>query len=131
MGKRLIRLAAALAMFVAAGPAIAAEVDQIAQSRLIGISAKKLRACLGPPAERRAVGYESIWTFSVGTLMGDGPVFLFPLDLHGIGAGGGCDVRFVLDRYGVSQIYYTLPGGAPLPLGKLCSFPAEACAALR
>jgi len=129
--KLLPRFAMALAIFVAAGPVAAAEVDQIVQSQLIGISGKKLRACLGPPTQRRAVGFESIWTYSVGTLVGDGPTFLFTLDLNWLGAGGGCDVRFVLDRYGVSQVGYTLPGGAPLPLGKLCSFPIEACAPLR
>jgi hypothetical protein len=109
-------------------PVDAAEVDQIAQSRLIGISGKALRACLGAPAKRRAVGMEAIWTYTVGALTADGPAFLFPLDLNTLGAGGACEVRFVVDRYGVSQIYYTLPGGAPLPLGQLCNFPVDACA---
>jgi len=126
---RLPQVASALAMLVATGPAAAAEVDQIAQIALIGISGKALRACLGPPPQRRSVGYEAIWTYPIGTLIADGPAFLFPLDLNLLGAGGACEVRFAIDRYGVSQIYYTLPGGAALPLGKLCNFPVEACAA--
>jgi hypothetical protein len=113
----------------AAAPAYAAEVDQIAQSRLIGISGKALRACLGPPAWRRAIGVQSLWTYPVGTLTADGPAFLFPLDLNALGAGGVCEVRFVFGRFGVIQVRYTLPGGAPLPLGQNCSFPVEACAA--
>jgi len=116
------------ALLLAVAPAAAAEVDQIAQHALIGMSGKALHACLGRPAERRAVGYEAILTYPIGTLTADGPAFLFPLDLNILRAGGVCDVRFVLGRYGVSQVYYTLPGGAPLPLGQLCSFPAEACA---
>ncbi len=128
---RFSPVATALALLFFSAPAGAAEIDQIAQSQLIGISGKKLLACLGQPSQRRAVGYESIWTYPVGTLLGDGPVLLFTLDLNWIGAGGGCDVRFVLDRYGVSRVFYTLPGGAALPLGKYCSFPVEACAASR
>jgi predicted secreted Zn-dependent protease len=126
---RLTQIVAAAVLLVVAGSARAAEVDQIAQHALIGVSGKALRACLGAPAERRAVGYEAIWTYPVGTLTADGPAFLFPLDLNLLHAGGVCDVRFVLGRYGVSQVYYTLPGGAPLPLGQLCNFPVEACAA--
>lgn len=127
--RMLPRIAAALAMFIAAGSAAAAEVDQIAQRALIGISGKKLRECLGPPPHRQAVGYESIWIYPVGTLYADGPFFLFPNDLNLLGSGGVCEVRFVLDRYGVSRVYYTEPGGAALPLGQYCNFPVEACAA--
>lgn len=125
----LPRVLLAMATLAAMDAAHAAEVDQIAQRALIGISGKALRACLGAPAQRRAVGYEAIWTYPVGTLKADGPPIPWPPDLNGSGAGGVCEVRFVLDRYGVSQVYYTLPGGSPLPLGQLCNFPVDACAA--
>lgn len=125
----LSRFALTIALLAAAAPAYAAEVDQIAQSRLIGISGKALRACLGPPTQRRGIALAAIWTYPLGTLAADGPALLFPLDLNGLGAGGVCEVHFVVGRYGVSQVYYTLPSGAALPLGQLCNFPVEACVA--
>ena len=105
MKTMLLRLVALAGFLGAAIPLHAAEVDQIAQSRLIGVSGKALRACLGAPAHRRGITLAAIWTYPVGTLAADGPAFLFPLNLNGLGAGGVCDVRFVVDRFGVSRIF--------------------------
>ena len=108
--------------------ASAAEVDQIAQSALFGLSGKALRACYGRPERQRGIALASIWTYPMGTLTADGLSFLFPLDLNLVNAGGLCEVHFVVGRFGVSQVFYTLPGGRALPSGQSCDFPAEVCA---
>jgi hypothetical protein len=38
-----------------------------------------------------------------------------------------CDVHFVVGRYGVKVIEYTLTRGAALPLGQSCGFAVERC----
>jgi hypothetical protein len=105
----------------------AAEIDQIAQSQLIGRSGKSIRACLGKPAKRIPVGDEAIWVYPIGTLYADGLWFFVPLDLNVFRSGAPCEVRFVVNPYGVSQVYYALPGGAAMPLGQYCNFPVENC----
>lgn len=117
---------AALALGLAAG-ARAAEIDQIAQSQLIGRSGKSIRACLGEPTKRIRVGDEAIWVYPIGTLYADGMWFFVPLDLNILRSGGPCEVRFVVNPYGVNRVYYALPGGAALPLGQFCNFPVENC----
>ena len=121
---------AAMALPLAGAPR-AAEVDQIAQSKLIGRSGKSIRACLGEPAKRVRVGDEAIWVYPIGTLFADGMWFFVPLDLNIFRGGGPCEVRMVVNPYGVSRVYYALPGGADLPLGQFCQFPVENCVAPR
>ena len=117
---------AAVAIGLAAG-ARAAEIDQIAQSQLIGRSGKSIRACLGEPTKRIRVGDEAIWVYPIGTLYADGLWFFVPLDLNIFRSGAPCEVRLVVNPFGVSQVYYALPGGADLPLGQYCNFPVANC----
>jgi hypothetical protein len=126
MGVKIVMgLAVAALGFVA--DARAAETDQIAQSTLIGRSARAIRACLGNPDKRIPVGDEAIWVYRIGALSADGAAWLIPLDLNFLRSGGACDVRIVVTPYGVNQVYYALPDGAGLPLGQLCRFPVELC----
>lgn len=126
--KRPFAAGVAVALALSGTAASAAEVDQIAQSALFGLSGKALRACYGRPERRRGVALASIWTYPMGTLTADGPAFFFPLDLNLLNAGGLCEVHFVVGRFGVSQVFYTLPGSRALPPGQTCDFPAEVCA---
>ena len=56
------------------------EVDQIAQSRLIGLSQKKVLACLGEPARRVPVGTEQIWTYPIGQMLNEGGLLALGLN---------------------------------------------------
>ena len=116
-------------VFGLVGGAQAAEIDQIAQSQLIGRSGKSIRACLGQPAKRIRVGDEAIWVYPIGTLYADGLWSFVPLDLNLFRSGQPCEVRFVVNPYGVSQVSYALPGGAELPLGQYCNFAVGNCVA--
>lgn len=127
--KRCVRFALAATVLGLVAGAQAAEVDQIAQSQLIGRSGKSIRACLGEPAKRIRVGDEAIWVYPIGTVYADGLWFFVPLDLNLFRSGQPCEVRFVVNPYGVSQVYYALPGGAEMPLGQYCNFPVENCVA--
>jgi hypothetical protein len=127
--KTLASFAFAAACLGPAASAGAAETDQVAQSILINRSGKSIRACLGEPARRVPSGYDSIWVYPIGTLAGDGPTWFFTLDRNGWASAGACDVRLVVTRYGVLQVFYTTPGGGSLPLGQLCQFAVERCAA--
>ncbi len=127
-GKIGVGLAVAAAAISVVAGARAAETDQIAQRVLIGRSGKAIRACLGKPAKRVPVGDEVIWEYPIGILTADGPGWLIPLDLNFLHSGGTCEVRVVLNPYGVRRVYYAMPDGAQLPLGELCQFPVEPCA---
>lgn len=129
--KRIFLKAAAVAlMALAAGAGVAAEVDQIAQSRMIGLSAKKLRACLGTPASKLKVGSTQIWTYAQGTVWVEGGPF--SPGVNGMaslfGNDRACNVNVVLTNAAVSQINYAAPDGGPLRLGEQCLFPASDCA---
>ena len=50
--KRFVIIAVPLALACLAA-AQAAEVDQIAQQKMIGLSKKHIRLCMGPPARRK------------------------------------------------------------------------------
>jgi hypothetical protein len=126
-----ISLAAAAAALVTllVSAAWAQEVDQIAQSRMIGLKAKHVRACLGEPAHKLVVGSTQIWTYSRGSVWVEGGPFspgvnglasLFDNDRL-------CNVNVVLTNAAVSQINYTAPDGGPLRLGEQCIFPVRDC----
>jgi hypothetical protein len=126
---RATRVAAAAAGLAIAGCANnAPEVDQKAQHFMIGLSETRLKACVGRPDRRIPVGLEEIWVYRIGRLHGYGPP-LPPLNETILAPSGPCNVRFVVDRYGVSQIAYTLPSGASLPLGQVCDFDVDRCLA--
>jgi hypothetical protein len=122
--------AAVALVALSAGAGAAAEVDQIAQSRMIGLSAKKLRACLGEPASKLKIGATQIWTYAQGTVWVEGG----PLSpgVNGLASLFGndrqCNVNIVLTNAAVSQINYAAPDGGPLRLGEQCDFAASDCA---
>jgi len=131
---RMALMAAAAAALIA-GAAHAgdyAEVDQIAQQKMIGLPAKAILTCMGQPARKLAVGSSRIWTYPSGSAAVDaGP---FSLGVNGmasfLGGDGFCNVNVVLTNATVSQIYYTAPDDGPLRLGEQCIFAVRACAEL-
>jgi hypothetical protein len=106
------------------------EIDQIAQQSMIGLSAKKILACIGDPFRRDVVGATQIWTYPVGHMETGGAVWAVGLNLGAppLGPVGPCDVKIVFTKAKVTQVTYAAPGGGDLPLGQLCIFPVEACA---
>lgn len=125
-------IAAALAILPAAASHANefAESDQIAQQKMIGVSARGVRACMGAPAKKSIIGATQIWVYPSGSaLVEGGPL---SLGVNGMasffGDGGPCNVNIVLTNAAVSQIYYSAPDGGPLPLGALCTFAVGACA---
>jgi hypothetical protein len=119
--------AALVSLIVCAGEA--AEVDQIAQSRMIGLSAKQIRACMGAPANKLVVGSTQIWTYSHGSVWVEGGPF--SPGVNGLASlldnDRLCNVNVVLTNAAVSQINYTAPDGGPLRLGEQCIFPVRDC----
>jgi hypothetical protein len=105
------------------------EVDQIAQHSLIGMSKTKILACLGEPARRARVGFEEIWTFPIGAMRTEGGPFALGLNAYSAPSNLSrlCNVKIVIDKYGVSQVAYSGPGDAALPLGQMCIFPVHNC----
>ena len=105
------------------------EVDQLAQRGVIGLSQKRILACLGEPAHRRRVGFEEIWTYPIGEMRTEGGPLALGLNKYSspFPPSRLCNVQIVIDRYGVSQVVYAGPDGAALPLGQLCEFPVRNC----
>jgi hypothetical protein len=128
--KSLFPLAATIAFASLLGCAQAAEVDQIAQQKMIGLSKKKIRLCMGPPARRVAVGSTDIWTYRSGAAAVEG--FFLASGLNGMASWFGpdrlCNVNVVMTNARVSQITYAAPDGRPLPIGEHCDFAVENCA---
>jgi len=118
---------AAMLTLSACGPK--PEVDQIAQSRLIGLSEKKILACLGEPAKRVAIGTEQIWTFRIGQMLNEGGLLALGLNEYAtpFPPDRACNVNVVIDRHGVSQVTYAKADGRALPLGQLCEFDVNRC----
>lgn len=123
----LIAVVFALASLAAAQ---AAEVDQIAQQKMIGLSKKKILLCMGLPARRVAVGSTDIWTYRSGGAAVEG--FFLATGVNGMASWFGpersCNVNVVMTNARVSQITYAASDGRPLPLGEHCDFAVENCA---
>jgi hypothetical protein len=130
--KRTLITAGTVVFFAAAGYAgQGAEVDQIAQQQMIGLSKKKILACLGAPAKRVRIGATDIWTYPIGEAHFESP-FLAPAFLLAPSASAGldkraCDVNIILTNGAVSQVVYHGAGGGPLPLGRQCLFAVQNC----
>ncbi len=117
--------AAALAL---AACAASPEPDQIAQADMIGLSAKQIRACMGPPMRRRAVAQATeIWTYA-GMTSTATPPWAAGLDLAAARGPEACDVKLVMTNGAVSQVTYALADGRGLPSGRECAFTPEPCA---
>ena len=128
--KRSIAIAVPFALACILAAAQAAEVDQIAQQKMIGLSKKKIRLSMGPPARRVAVGSTDIWTYRSGAAAVEG--FFLASGLNGMASWFGpdrlCNVNVVMTNARVSQITYAAPDGRPLPIGEHCDFAVENCA---
>ena len=107
----------------AAGCAMNPEVDQIAQSKMIGLSRHEIRVCMGEPVRRRSIGATEIRSFASGTVRIAGEGFAtFGYKRHSL-----CDVEIVLTKGKVTQVEYTGPDGDPLDLGERCDFDVQRC----
>jgi hypothetical protein len=106
------------------------EVDQVAQQSVIGLKARDIRACLGPPHDRAPAGQATeIWTYSIGQTRGYGPewALLLNTNLPPFAWPGPCEVRLVMTNGRVSQVTYASADGQAPPLGQECLFPVERC----
>jgi hypothetical protein len=130
--KSLFMTAGTIAFFALAGAGQGAEVDQIAQQKMIGLAKKKILVCLGAPAKRVRIGSTDIWTYPIGQARGDSPLFAPALSMAPpavFGADdGACNVNIVMTNGAVSQVVYHAADGGPLPLGRQCLFAVENCA---
>jgi len=128
---RALAILRALPLFLALAGCEAGrpEVDQIAQQSMIGLSKKKILACMGAPAKRVTIGTTEIWTYPSGTLQTEGPQWAIGLNLGAppFGPRGICNVKVVMTNAKVSQVAYSDADGGDLPLGQQCIFPVEAC----
>jgi hypothetical protein len=121
-------LGAAMAFATAAfaGPP---ESDQIAQQRMIGLSRKHVRVCMGAPDHRARIGSTDIWTYRSGSAEVDG--WLLSPGVNGTASWFAhdprCAVIVIMTNARVSQIAYSAPDGGLLPLGEQCSFAVENC----
>lgn len=118
-----------LLLALAGCEASGSEVDQIAQQSMIGLSKKKVLACMGAPAKRVTTGSTEIWTYSSGYLRTEGPTWAIGLNLSAppFGPSGPCNVSVAMTNSRVSQVTYSVPSGGGLPLGQQCIFAVENC----
>jgi hypothetical protein len=108
------------------------EVDQIAQTAMIGLSKRDILLCMGEPIRRRAVAQATeIWTYPVGVTTTDTPPWGAGLNLAASQGSLPCNVNLVMTNAQVSQVAYALPDGRALPSARQCSFPVQACALRR
>jgi hypothetical protein len=96
---------------------------------MIGLSKKHILACLGEPARRTRVGTEEVWTFPIGEMRTEGGLLALGLNesVSAFPASRPCDVKIVIDRFGVNRLFYAGPDGAELPLGQQCRFAVDRC----
>jgi hypothetical protein len=110
----------------------AAEVDQIAQQKMIGLAKNKILACLGAPAKRVRIGATEIWTYPIGEAPFETLFFSPALSMGpappSAPSGASCNVNIVMTNGAVTQVVYHGGDGGPLPLGRECQFPVAACA---
>lgn len=127
--KSVFAIAASFSLFASFGLAQAAEVDQIAQQKMIGLSKKTIRICMGAPARRLAIGSTDIWTYRSGSAEVEG--FFLASGVNGMASWFGpdrfCNVNVIMTNARVSQITYAAPDGRPLPLGEQCLFAVSNC----
>jgi hypothetical protein len=115
-----------------AGCAEKPEVDQIAQTAMIGLSKRDILLCMGEPFRRRAVAQATeIWTYPVGVTTTGAPPWAAGLNLAASQGVLPCDVELVMTNAKVSQVAYALPGGEALPSARQCSFFVQSCARRR
>jgi len=108
------------------------EVDQVAQTAMIGLSGRDILACMGEPGDRRAVAQATeIWSYPIGYTATPAPPWAAGLDFALSAKPVSCDVRLVMTNGHVSQVTYALPDGRALPLGRQCVFAVQACAPRR
>ena len=127
--KWALAMVGVLAVASLAGCADWPDSDQIAQHSMIGLSKKKILACMGRPVRRDVVGSTQIWTYPTGAMRTNGAPWAIGLNLGAppFGPSGSCDVKLVFTNARVTQVTYTAPGGGDLPLGQQCVFAVEAC----
>jgi hypothetical protein len=99
------------------------EIDQRAQSQMIGLTKKKIGACLGFPARRRGVGATEVWSYDVGHVRIEGEGFA----TFGHARHDACAVTVVMTHGVVSQVLYSGVGGDALDLGERCIFDVDRC----
>ena len=121
--KRVLTIAATFALSVVGARAWNPDIDQIAQSRMIGLSRHEIRVCMGEPVRRRSVGATDIWWFASGTERIEGEGFA----TFGYKRHPRCNVEIVLTKGKVSQVTYTGSEGDPLDLGERCDFDVGRC----
>jgi len=108
------------------------EVDQVAQTAMIGLSGRDILACMGAPVRRRVVAQATeIWTYPVGYASTETPPWAAGLDFALSAKPVSCDVRLVMTNARVSQVTYALPDGRALPSGRECVFAVRPCALRR
>jgi LmbE family N-acetylglucosaminyl deacetylase len=108
------------------------EVDQVAQTAMIGLSSRDILGCMGAPGDRRAVAQATeIWSYPIGYTATAAPPWAAGLDFALSAKPTSCNVRLVMTNAHVSQVTYALPDGRALPLGRQCVFAVRACAARR
>jgi hypothetical protein len=129
--KSLFTIAGTIVFLALAGVGQAAEVDQIAQQKMIGLAKKKILVCLGAPAKRIRIGSTDIWTYPIGKAVGDSPLFAPALSMAPLGVfgadNGACNVNVIMTNGAVSQVVYHAADGGPLPLARQCLFAVENC----
>ena len=127
--KCAVTIFGAALVFATAAYAGPPESDEIAQQRMIGLSRKHLRACMGLPDRRVRIGSTDIWTYRSGASEVDG--WLLSPGVNGTASWFAhdprCAVIVIMTNAAVSQIAYSAPDGGLLPLGEECSFAVENC----
>jgi outer membrane protein assembly factor BamE (lipoprotein component of BamABCDE complex) len=100
-----------------------AEEAQVAQSRLVGMSAERVLACMGPPLNKATLGQTEVWSYGSGNnrtavSYGNGVA---------VGTQRFCTVNVVMTGGRVSAVNYSGPTGGLLSRDEQCAFAIENC----
>lgn len=84
---------------------------------MVGLTKERVLACMGPPANRAAVGSAEVWSYS-----SEGENFT------SYSYGRRCTVKLTMTNGRVTAINYTGPNGGVLSPNEQCAFAVANCA---
>jgi hypothetical protein len=122
--RRLLTAMSYVALFGLSACGQSPEVDQVAQAKMIGLSKQSLRACMGAPTSRKAIGSTEIWSYDTGTTQVEGMGFA----TVGNPRHPRCRMNVVMTNGRVSQVNYAGVNGDSLDLGERCIVAIAPCA---
>lgn len=124
---RIVFLAMALSLALAACALQRAKVADEAQQTMIGLTKEQLLTCAGPPANQATVGQTEVWSYNSGNGQTDTFVSGNRFSASAISSQRFCTVNVAMVGGRVSNVSYIGPTGGLLTAGEQCAFAVSSC----